>query len=373
MSMTKFYCYRIVHRESGKSYVGIVSGDVKRRWRQHRHEAAKGTSTLPLYRAMKAHGVEAFDFEVVHVADTWDEVCDKERQLIASLKTLVSEGNGYNLAEGGQGPFGVKRSPELRKRISERWSAWFAENPEAKERLRELGRQQMTNPERVALSREAALAQWANPELAAKSKAALDKFWSQPEAATFRSEKQKRLMSDPSRRAKLRAAAVEQMSNPASKEASRKGAQNQWANPEYRASRQGGTHPMARRVVADGIEYATLKDAANALGARPNTIRERIAGGVEGYAYADGKAARKNQRRNPTKGYVTREEWFQRFEKAHGDRYDYSQALDMRAREKTTIICGTHGPFLQAPDVHMRGVGCPKCGRDRSNLKRLGC
>lgn len=46
----------------------------------------------------------------------------------------------------------------------------------------------------------------------------------------------------------------------------------------------------------------------------------------------------------------------------HGGKYDYSEVAYRGWREKVTIICPVHGPFLQAPTKHRAGDGCPACG-----------
>ena len=35
------------------------------------------------------------------------------------------------------------------------------------------------------------------------------------------------------------------------------------------------------------------------------------------------------------------------------------------------IICPIHGEFLQSPDVHKRGVGCPKCSGRGLSTKEI--
>jgi G:T-mismatch repair DNA endonuclease (very short patch repair protein) len=45
----------------------------------------------------------------------------------------------------------------------------------------------------------------------------------------------------------------------------------------------------------------------------------------------------------------------------HGNKYDYSEADYKNARTYVTILCQKHGPFLQTPDSHLRGSGCPNC------------
>lgn len=45
----------------------------------------------------------------------------------------------------------------------------------------------------------------------------------------------------------------------------------------------------------------------------------------------------------------------------HGELYDYSLTKYVSARNKIEIICMNHGPFLQWPNSHLNGSGCPKC------------
>lgn len=50
--------------------------------------------------------------------------------------------------------------------------------------------------------------------------------------------------------------------------------------------------------------------------------------------------------------------------KAHGDRYDYSESNYKTARLKLRIRCKVHGLFEQVPYVHLKGAGCPTCGKE---------
>lgn len=45
----------------------------------------------------------------------------------------------------------------------------------------------------------------------------------------------------------------------------------------------------------------------------------------------------------------------------HGDKYDYSQVIYINNKSKVKIICDEHGLFLQSPNRHLSGNGCPKC------------
>ena len=50
-------------------------------------------------------------------------------------------------------------------------------------------------------------------------------------------------------------------------------------------------------------------------------------------------------------------------EKTHGKQYDYTNVFYVNAKSKIKIKCNEHGIFEQTPDSHVRGTGCPKCGK----------
>lgn len=45
----------------------------------------------------------------------------------------------------------------------------------------------------------------------------------------------------------------------------------------------------------------------------------------------------------------------------HNNKYDYSLVKYITAKSKVKIKCSKHGEFLQTPDHHLNGEGCPKC------------
>lgn len=58
----------------------------------------------------------------------------------------------------------------------------------------------------------------------------------------------------------------------------------------------------------------------------------------------------------------------------HPGLYDYHLAEYVNSCSKVKIICKEHGIFLQSPNGHVRGKGCPKCGihsgADHPNWKK---
>lgn len=45
----------------------------------------------------------------------------------------------------------------------------------------------------------------------------------------------------------------------------------------------------------------------------------------------------------------------------HGDKYDYNNVDYINNRTKIIITCPIHGDFVQKPDNHLDGKGCPSC------------
>lgn len=57
----------------------------------------------------------------------------------------------------------------------------------------------------------------------------------------------------------------------------------------------------------------------------------------------------------------TKEEFIEKARKIHGNKYDYSKVDYLNGKTKVIIICPEHGEFLQVPEKHLTGQGCPYC------------
>lgn len=60
---------------------------------------------------------------------------------------------------------------------------------------------------------------------------------------------------------------------------------------------------------------------------------------------------------------LTTEEFIEKANKIHKNKYDYSKTVYVRSRDKVKIICPEHGAFEQRASSHLEGVGCPKCAK----------
>jgi len=65
--------------------------------------------------------------------------------------------------------------------------------------------------------------------------------------------------------------------------------------------------------------------------------------------------------------YNKKDECINNFNKIHNYKYDYSLVNYKNNKIEIKIICPIHGIFIQRPDNHLNGNGCPKCvGKNRT-------
>lgn len=62
---------------------------------------------------------------------------------------------------------------------------------------------------------------------------------------------------------------------------------------------------------------------------------------------------------------LTQEEYIKRVTEKHNGKYDYSKTIYVGKRNKIDIICPIHGLFKQLAGNHLRGQGCPECGKEK--------
>jgi len=63
----------------------------------------------------------------------------------------------------------------------------------------------------------------------------------------------------------------------------------------------------------------------------------------------------------PNCSKVQIEDFIERANTKHENKYDYSKVILINVSTEVTINCPKHGDFKQAPHPHMRGTGCPSC------------
>lgn len=160
--------YVLTNKENGKMYVGKTVQPFDVRWGGHVGSARRGDNGMLVCRAIKKHGVEAFERKVLEECEE-SVLGDRETHWIAELKTHVSQG-GYNLTFGGDGglpgytfseesrekmrqkALGRKLSPEARAKISAAHKGRSKSPEEIENRRQKLTGQKRTEETRQRMS-----------------------------------------------------------------------------------------------------------------------------------------------------------------------------------------------------------------------------
>lgn len=120
----------------------------------------------------------------------------------------------------------------------------------------------------------------------------------------------------------------------------------------------------ARKIFGDKydyskVDYKTAQDFVTIICPEHGEFRIRACNHIQGHGCAK---CSKNQK-------YTTETFIEAAKKVHGDYYDYSESVYVNAKTKVRIICPKHGPFLQNPNNHLKGVRCPRCGGEIGGQK----
>jgi group I intron endonuclease len=102
--------YLILHRASGKKYVGQTTQKLSERIRCH----IKDGETM-VGNAMRKHGKNAFDFAIIDGANSLEDLNRKEQEWIKHYGSMKPF--GYNYTAGGDGSPGLKHSAESKEKI----------------------------------------------------------------------------------------------------------------------------------------------------------------------------------------------------------------------------------------------------------------
>lgn len=62
---------------------------------------------------------------------------------------------------------------------------------------------------------------------------------------------------------------------------------------------------------------------------------------------------------------LSKENFIERGNFAHNNKYDYSNIIYSSNKQKVQIVCRKHGKFLQSPSHHLMGSGCPQCNESK--------
>lgn len=94
-----YLVYKISNTANDRLYVGLTTGSLQKRWREHKC-AANTNVDKPLYRAMRKHGIDNFKIDLLYTAASLEDMRAAELRFIQELKAHANDG-GYNLTDHG--------------------------------------------------------------------------------------------------------------------------------------------------------------------------------------------------------------------------------------------------------------------------------
>lgn len=120
---------------NGKMYVGQTTRDLGHRISQHKSEAERGKGSV-FHKAINKYGFNNIKWKIIDVANTQEELNEKEKFYIKKYRTYTryKNSNGYNRTLGGEGVRGLTHSKESieRMKISLKGKYKGSNNPSAR-------------------------------------------------------------------------------------------------------------------------------------------------------------------------------------------------------------------------------------------------
>lgn len=107
------------------------------------------------------------------------------------------------------------------------------------------------------------------------------------------------------------------------------------------------------------VQYLNNRDFIDIKCPKHGKFQQRVLAHLQGYGCVDcGKEKRT---------YNT-EEFVKKSNLVHRDRYDYSKVVYKHSQLRVIIICKIHGEFSKLPNMHLLGSGCPVCSNSQRKL-----
>jgi hypothetical protein len=116
--MTCGYIYKIQF-SNGKHYIGLTTTSLERRKFEHKYHAKRGDKQY-LYNAIRKYEmIDTFELIEIDMADTLEELCEKEIGYIQEYNSYYLNKKGYNMTFGGEGPNGYVYTEDVKQKMSE--------------------------------------------------------------------------------------------------------------------------------------------------------------------------------------------------------------------------------------------------------------
>jgi group I intron endonuclease len=144
--------YKATNKINGKIYIGQTKKSLKIRMNEHAHSAKYKENAPAFINAIKKYTINGFNWDIIDTAQSKEELNEKERYWIKFYNSLVKEGIGYNIAEGGYlNPYAGKTDDEMKlvgekQRQLKTGTHWGHHSEESKRRISEANSGKIKGP-----------------------------------------------------------------------------------------------------------------------------------------------------------------------------------------------------------------------------------
>lgn len=108
--------YKITNKINGKTYIGMTSFNMEKRWKEHIWESSSSKShcyNTKFHKALRKYGFDKFEKEIIDESNDLNSLKKKEIYWIDKLNTYKE---GYNSTLGGDGFSGKQKESHISKR-----------------------------------------------------------------------------------------------------------------------------------------------------------------------------------------------------------------------------------------------------------------
>lgn len=273
MNNKVWYIYKHTNKVNSKSYIGITSQSVERRWQ---NGYGYNTKDQLFARAIHKYGWENFEHTILEECNSLTEANQREQYWITYYHTYIGDPhcNGYNMTLGGDGTAGHYCSEEAKEKI----------------RIKATGRLHSTETKQkissaITGNKNPFYGRHHSPETIEKIKRARAGYTHSEETKQKISETQKgKMVSDETRQLLSKVLKGKKRSEESRRriqEANRRNAAK--LTPEERAARnkklsESSTSRRKVMCIETGEIFESLKEAAEKYGFSPATLCNCLAG-----------------------------------------------------------------------------------------------
>lgn len=294
--------YKVTNITNNKAYIGQTIYSIEKRKAQHIANTKAGRCNCYFYKALRKYSENNFTWEIVTTCNTKKELNTLEIYYIEYFDTY---NNGYNLTIGGNGNTGLKMSKETKQKMSDAGKGRTVSS-ETKQKLSAI-RKGKDNPmygkhhtpetkQQMSIKRKGENNPMYGKQLSEETKQKISNTKKEKHLHLSKETKQKiskrmKGKNHPFYGKKHSKNSRQKMSNKMKGRVSpRKGVKlSKETKHRLSEANKGKKSPKARAVVANGIHYHTVTDAAKALKVSISTIIYKIRKGKPNYNYCDNK------------------------------------------------------------------------------------